>query len=218
MHLNPQLSKEIIESPLIGLAVLASAANSIVTLLLRIKYLRIIGWKGDSADDEFGTVCVEDGDYSSIRILEFGLQVGVLDEVGSTVYPFGGGLGGAYALDAAAPVVEERQENFLALLRVPLENVAGKFPVYVEVSVSLEAEREKLRSVTNQQGERWVLAAGVSGSGHEAVGLVGSLTVSESELGTSNGGVAHYIPCGRPLDVDMIDSFDAKVGHVAELD
>ncbi len=71
-------------------------------------------------------------------------------------------------------------------------------------------EVPELRPVANEKGEQWVLAGGVGGCGEEAIEFIGVLAVSESEVGASYSGVAHYITSRRPFHVDMVNSFHAE--------
>ncbi len=183
----------------------------------------------DIPNDEFRTVSQGDGDLVAIGKPEFALHVSVLDEVGATVDPFGGGLAGENVENATVPIIEKGQDDLFSPIGIPLEDVAGKFPACQELSALMSADWEKhgrtsscvlsdvkvpeLRSVANEKGEDRVLSALISRRGQEAVEFVGRLPVSEHEMGPTYRCVVPRIGGRRVLDIDVIDAFNADDRH-----
>lgn len=95
--------------------------------------LRVIRGKCDSANDELGAVGVGNRDMAvAIVVPEFGLLVGVLNEVCAAIGPLGSSFLGEDIEDAAIPVIQEGENDSLGPRRIPLKDIARDFPIWAQ--------------------------------------------------------------------------------------
>lgn len=130
--LNAQANKEVVESPLIrntGVHQVAAARGQChilrglagssrgqldSNLVGADQDLRVTSGKSNSPNDELSAVGVRDSDIAiTVVVPEFGLLVGVLDEVCAAIDPLGSGFLGEDIKDTTVPIVQEGEDDSL---------------------------------------------------------------------------------------------------------